>query len=63
MTAGGLTSSPSFDGALNLTQNAGPNGATSTFGWDGMKRETSRTLPSGQVINHEYGIGQAQGAS
>ena len=39
------------------------NGASATFGWDGMKRETSRTLPSGQVINHEYGLGSAPGAS
>ncbi len=37
--------------------------AVATFGWDGMKRETSRTLPSGQVINHKYGLGQAPGAS
>jgi RHS repeat-associated protein len=34
-----------------------------TFGWDGMKRQTSQTLPSGQVINHEYGLGQGPGAS
>jgi hypothetical protein len=33
------------------------------FGWDGMKRQTSQTLPSGQVINHTYGLGQGPGAS
>ncbi len=56
MTAGGLTSSPSFDTALNLTQNSGPNGATSTFDWDGMKRQTSQTSPSGQVINLDSAV-------
>ena len=40
-----------------------PDGAVATFGWDGMKRQTSQTLPSGQVINHEYGLGSAPGAS
>ena len=36
---------------------------TATFGWDGMKQQTSQTLPSGQVINHYYGLGSAPGAS
>jgi RHS repeat-associated protein len=63
MTSMGLSSSVTFDGAFNMTQNSGPNGATATFGWDGMKRQTSQTLPSGQVINHEYGLGQGPGAS
>ena len=63
ITANGLPMTPTFDAAHNITQTVGANGATAAFGWDGMKRETSRTLPSGQVINHDYGLGQSAGAS
>jgi RHS repeat-associated protein len=63
ITTGSYSNTLTWDGTLNLTQNVGPNGATATFGWDSLRRETSRTLPNGAVINHEYGIGQGAGAS
>jgi RHS repeat-associated protein len=63
ITTGSYSNTLTWDGTLNLTQNVGPNGATATFGWDSLRREVSRTLPNGAVINHEYGIGQGAGAS
>jgi RHS repeat-associated protein len=63
MTTGSYTSTATFDSTLNLTQNAGPNGAVSTFGWDGLRRATYSTSPNGQTLNHEYAFGQSMDAT
>ena len=52
-----------FDAVLNLTQTTGANNATATFTWDGMRREKSQTLPSGQVVTHTSGLSTAPCAS
>ncbi|MCA2970044.1 MAG: hypothetical protein INH43_16130 [Acidobacteriaceae bacterium] len=54
---------PTFDAVLNLTQTTGANNATATFTWDGMRRQRSQALPTGQTVTHTYGLGSAPGAS